>query len=201
MIRKASQYRLSCIGTLAAGLILSGCETTTPRYEGNRPPDPTKAVLIGTIVEGYLTQPHGLQVSVVKVSEPTSSIQLQTLGVEDDTPSPNLIGNLFMYEVPAGQYEIKSWRYKFYFGTSIPRPTPVIFTVKPGEIAYIGDLYVNALTYCLSNINHDNSINILKVKYPVLERYNITNITPQSTFLPWPSSDAKDHGKGICNPF
>ncbi|GKQ48316.1 hypothetical protein [Pseudomonas syringae] len=104
-----------------------------------------------------------------------------------------------MYEVPAGQYEVRNWRCYFYAGNSMARPAPVVFTVKPGEIAYIGDFSANALTFCLSNIDHaEQSITALKEKYPLLRDRSITNLTAQSGFEPWPSSDASDRGKGLC---
>ncbi len=75
----------------------------------------------------------------------------------------------------------------------------VLFTVKPGEIAYISDFSANALTFCLSNIDHaEQSITALKEKYPLLRDRSITNLTAQSGFEPWPSSDASDRGKGLC---
>ncbi|EPN47937.1 lipoprotein [Pseudomonas syringae pv. actinidiae ICMP 18807] len=110
-----------------------------------------------------------------------------------------MLGNLFMYEVPAGQYEVRNWRYYFYAGNSMARPASVLFTVKPGEIAYIGDFSANALTFCLSNIDHaEQSITALEEKYPLLRDRSITNLTAQSGFEPWPSSDASDRGKGLC---
>jgi hypothetical protein len=201
MLRNTTITPFAWMAIVVLSAVLSACATTYPRYDGKTAPDPTKAVLIGSITEGFLTQPHGLEVYVVKATEPATALQLQTLGGGDDLPPPNLLGNFFMYEVPAGQYEIKGWRYHFYAGTSKPAPAPIVFTVKPGEIAYIGDFYANALTFCLSNIDHAESIAKLKAKYPMLQDRSISNVTAQSGFGPWPSTDAKDNGKGICNFF
>lgn len=46
--------------------LLVGC--TSGSYDGPRAPDPTKAIIVGSIVEGYLTQPHGLMVHIRKPS-------------------------------------------------------------------------------------------------------------------------------------
>lgn len=201
MLRNTRINPLAWMAIVALSAMLAACATTYPRFDGQRPPDPTKALLIGSITEGFLTQPHGLEVYVVKATEPATALQLQTLGSEDDFAPPNVRGNFFMYEVPAGQYEIKGWRYHFYAGTSTPRSAPIVFSVKPGEIAYIGDFYANALTYCLSNIDHAESIAKLNAKYPVLKDRSISNLTAQSGFGPWPSTDAKDNGKGLCTLF
>ncbi|MGF0237477.1 hypothetical protein ACQR3P_01140 [Rhodococcus sp. IEGM1300] len=197
MLRKVSSTLLTCSAIVLAASLLAGC--TTPRYDGSRAPDPAKAIIIGSITEGFLTQPHGLQVQIKARTEPSATIDLKTMFNEDDRPSPNLLGNLFMYEVPAGQYEFTSWSYYYYAGYAMTQPAPVVFSVKAGEIAYIGDLYANALTFCLSNVDHGNdALTALKQKYPMLRDKQISNVTAQSAFKPWPTSDAKDSGKGLC---
>ncbi|MBF6031466.1 hypothetical protein ICY20_27275 [Pseudomonas sp. P115] len=185
------------LAAAALSTLLAGC--TTGRYDGTRAPDPTKAIIVGSIVEGYLTQPHGLMVHIRKVGERYTTVPLATLGAEDDQPSPNRLGNLFMYEVPAGSYEIYQWNYRFYRGETQPRPVPIIFSVKAGETAYIGDFSANSLTFCLSNVNGgDTTVAELKRKYPVLEGREVVNLTARTAFEPWPDSDAEDNGRGLC---
>lgn len=182
---------------IAISTLLVGC--TTGRYDGTRPPDPTKAVIVGYITEGFLTQPHGLMVHIRKVGERYTTVPLATLNAEDDQPSPNRLGNLFMYEVPEGDYEIYQWNYEYYRGETAPRANPVIFSVKAGETAYIGDFYANALTFCLSNVNNaETTVAALKHKYPVLDGRTVQNLTARTAFEPWPDSDARDNGKGLC---
>ncbi|BBP70459.1 hypothetical protein PHLH6_24630 [Pseudomonas sp. Seg1] len=177
--------------------VLNGCSTA--RYDGTRPPDPAKALIVGSITEGYLTQPHGLTVEIRQLNEPNASITLQTLYSEDDQPSANLLGHLFMYEVPPGRYQFTDWRYQYYLGNALARPAPVVFEVKAGQTLYIGDLYANALTFCLSNVdNAEKTVEGLKRKYAVLQNRTIYNLTAESAFKPWPTSDAKDSGKGLC---
>ncbi|MCX2546866.1 hypothetical protein [Pseudomonas sp. COW5] len=176
---------------------LNGCSTA--RFDGSRAPDPAKALIVGSITEGYLTQPHGLIVNIRQLEESGASIELRTLNNDDDRRSRNLLGNLFMYEVPPGRYEFTDWRYQFYFGRAVARPSPVVFHVKAGQTLYIGDLYANSLTYCLSNVNNDGkTVEALKHKYPMLAKRTITNLTAESAFEPWPTSDAEDNGKGLC---
>lgn len=200
MLLNTRNTAASWIAMVLLALTVSGCSTpATPRYDGKQAPDPSKAVLIGSISEGFLTQPHGLGVGVLKKTEPQARVSLDTLNMEDDFTPPNVLGNFFMYEVPAGEYEVTGWGYLHYAGFPTQRTTPIRFTVKPGEIAYIGDFNANSLTFCLSNVDHgDASISKLKAKYPVLNDRQITNLTPQSAFGPWPNSDAKDIGHGLC---
>ncbi|MCO7579868.1 hypothetical protein RZO07_13880 [Pseudomonas protegens] len=195
MPRNAPHRALTLIA-LAATLLI-GC--TTARYDGKRPADPNKAIIVGSITEGFLTQPHGLTVDIERIGEPSETIRLETLGNENDQTSRNLRGYLFMYEVPVGQYQFSKWRYQFYAGHSAAQPKPAVFSLKAGEIAYIGDLYANALVFCLSNTDHqDKTLEALRSKYPMLKDRVIRNITSQSAFAPWPSSDAEDTGKGLC---
>ncbi|TVT80179.1 hypothetical protein [Pseudomonas sp. H3(2019)] len=197
MLRKVSNKLFIWAAMALSTTLLVGCATS--RYDGKREPDPSKAIILGSITEGFLTQPHGLVVEIRKHGEPNSILQLYTLQNEDDQPSPNLLGNLFMYEVSPGEYEFTSWSYQYYAGRAMARTAPVVFTVKAGEIAYIGDLYANAISFCLSNVNNDDkTLGNLKRKYPILNDRKILNLTAKSGFEPWPSSDATDNGKGLC---
>ncbi|KPG96686.1 hypothetical protein PS896_04688 [Pseudomonas fluorescens] len=197
MLRKVCSTLATWGAITLSVAVLNGC--TTARYDGQRAPDPAKAVIIGSIIEGYLTQPHGLTVNIKQQGEPDTAITLTTLYNEDDQPSPNLLGHLFMYEVPPGRYEFIDWNYQFYMGHAVARPSSTVFTVKAGQTLYIGNLYANALTYCLSNVNDaEETVERLKGKYPILQSRTIINLTSESAFKPWPTSDAKDNGKGLC---
>lgn len=197
MLRKASRQLLTWACIALSITLLNGCITS--RYDGKRAPDPSKAIIVGSITEGFLTQPHGLVVDIKQHGEPGTHLRLTTLGNEDDQPSPNLLGNLYMYEVPPGDYEVTGWSYVYYAGRSMARAAPVVFTVRAGETAYIGDLRADALRFCLSNVsNAEKTLENLKRKYPILIGRNIQDLTPKSAFEPWPSSDATDSGKGLC---
>ncbi|MDY7532137.1 hypothetical protein RGV33_10630 [Pseudomonas sp. Bout1] len=177
--------------------LLSGCATS--RYDGKHAPDPSKAIIVGSIGESYLMQPHGLVVEIRQKGGPGTVLRLTTLGNEDDQPSPHILGHFFMYEVPPGEYEYTQWSYVYYAGRSMPRPVPAVFSVKAGETLYIGDLRADALRFCLSNVNNaENTVEELKRKYWMLKDRNIVNLTAKSGFAPWPSSDATDFGKGLC---
>lgn len=197
MLRKASKQLLIWAVIALSTTLLIGCATS--RYDGKRPPDPTKAIIVGSIAEGFLFQPHGLVVHIKQHGGEGTALQLETLGNENDQTSRNQLGNLYMYEVPPGEYEFTHWYYVHYAGHSMARSAPVVFTVRAGEIAYIGDLHADALRFCLGNVNNANqTVEALKHKYPVLNGRNILNLTAKSAFEPWPSSDATDSGKGLC---
>lgn len=189
---------LTVVLSLFAGLLLGGC--TPHRYDGKRAPDPSKAILAGAVVEGYLTQPHGLVVHIQRTEEPMASVRLETLnGSRDDLPNNNLRGNYFMYEVPPGTYEVVGWNYQYYAGKSLARKEPVRIQVRAGEVAYIGDFYANAILFCLSNVDrYEQTLARLKEKYPLLKDQEILNLAKESAFQNWPSSDAEDSGKGFC---
>ncbi|WP_338524394.1 hypothetical protein NUH87_01485 [Pseudomonas batumici] len=191
--------RITSWTTIAlSALLLTAC-ARVPRYDGTRSPDPSKAIIIGSITEGFITEPNGLVVEIEKNSEPSAIVVLETMGKELDLRTSHRLGNLFMYEVPAGEYKVTSWNYVYYSGSGITLPTPTVFKVKAGEVAYIGDFYAHAATVCLYNVNHESvTLEGLKHKYPMLKDRKIINLTAQSGFGPWPSSDSQDNGKGLC---
>lgn len=186
-----------------AGVVISGCANNTPRYDGTRPPEPGNAVIVGSIAEGFLTQPHGLTATITGQQEPNARVVLSTLGNEVDQRYRGVLGNYFMYQISAGEYEVSTWSYIHYAGRALEREQPIRFKVSAGEIAYIGDFYANALNFCLSSIDKSaETLPALRAKYPMLQGREIINLTPQSGFSSWPSSDAKDYkGRGICNFF
>lgn len=197
MLGKVSKKYLVWGAVALCATLLSGCATS--RYDGKHAPDPSKAIIVGSIGESYLMQPHGLVVEIRQKGGPGTVLRLTTLGNEDDQPSPHILGHLFMYEVPPGEYEYTQWSYVYYAGRSMPRPVPAVFSVKAGETLYIGDLRADALRFCLSNVNNaENTVEELKRKYRMLKDRNIVNLTAKSGFAPWPSSDATDFGKGLC---
>lgn len=197
MLGKVSSKHLVWAAVALCAILLSGCATS--RYDGKHAPDPSKAIIVGSIGESYLMQPHGLVVEINQQGGPGTALRLTTLGNEDDQPSPHVLGHFFMYEVPPGEYEYTQWSYVYYAGRSMPRPVPAVFSVKAGETLYIGDLRADALRFCLSNVNNaESTVQELKRKYPVLKDRNIVNLTATSGFAPWPSSDATDFGKGLC---
>ncbi|MHA6574412.1 hypothetical protein [Pseudomonas yamanorum] len=197
MLGKVSKKYFVWGAVALCATLLSGCATS--RYDGKHAPDPSKAIIVGSIGESYLMQPHGLVVEIRQKGGPGTVLRLTTLGNEDDQPSPNILGHFFMYEVPPGEYEYTQWSYVYYAGRSMPRPVPAVFSVKAGETLYIGDLRADALRFCLSNVNNaENTVEELKRKYRMLKDRNIVNLTAKSGFAPWPSSDATDFGKGLC---
>ncbi|MFJ3521684.1 hypothetical protein ACIPO9_04325 [Pseudomonas sp. NPDC090203] len=107
----------------------------TPRYDRKRPPDPSKAIIVGSIAEDFLFQPHGLVVQIKQHGGEGTTLQLRTLGSENDQTSRNQLGNLYMHEVPPSEYEVTNWYYVHYGGHSMARSAPVVFTVHLGEIA------------------------------------------------------------------
>lgn len=178
-------------------LLLAGC--TASQYDNTKPLDPSQAVIVGAVAELFLTQPHGLEIEIQRQGEPATRIQLTTMGNNKDIRGCNALGEHFMYQVPPGTYEITSWRYYFYAGQSMARRTADRFTVKAGEIAFIGNYRANALSYCLFRTSElELAQPRLEEKFPTLKGRPIINLAAESKFEPWPTSDARDHGKGLC---
>lgn len=183
---------------VTVALILSGC--TANQYDNSKPLDPTQAVIVGRIAEGFLTQPHGLQIDIQRQGEPATHIQLRTLGNNKDVHGRFVLGEHFMYQVPPGTYEVTGWQYQYYAGKSMARRAADHFTVKAGEVAYIGNYTANSLSYCLTrNSQLETAVETLVKKFPILKDRPINNVAESAPFAPWPTSDARDNGKGLCN--
>lgn len=181
----------------STAVFVTGC--TVSQYDNSAPLDPTQAIVVGRIAEAFLTQPHGLQVDIRRQGEPATRIQLATLGNNKEIRGRFLLGEHFMYQVPPGTYEITGWKYQFYAGKSMARRSTDRFTIKAGEVAYIGNYTANALTHCLSRSSQlEPAIDPLIKKFPILKNRPITNVAASSEFESWPTSDARDEGKGLC---
>ena len=89
MLGKVSSKRLVWVTGALCAALLSGCATS--RYDGRHAPDPSKAIIMGSIGESFpMMQPHGLVVEIDQQGAPGTAIRLTTLGNEDDQPSPSL---------------------------------------------------------------------------------------------------------------
>lgn len=134
MLGKVSSKHLVWAAVALCATLLSGCATS--RYDGKHAPDPSKAIIVGSVGESFpMMQPHGLVVEIKQQGAPGTAIRLTTLGNEDDQPSPSVLGHYFMYEVPPGEYEYTQWHYVYYAGKSMPRPVPAVFSVKAGKLS------------------------------------------------------------------
>ncbi|MEX3773073.1 hypothetical protein [Pseudomonas sp. MYb118] len=193
---------------LVALLSLGGCVSPSnmiERADENKPINPQKAIIVGYVSEGFLTQPHGLHV-MLKYQDPNpqataTRIALTTLDQNNEVQdSRNIMGNSFVYEVPAGTYEVTHWFYRFYDGMSVDLKKPLLFTVKPGDAVYIGSFHGNALTMCLANRDDfARAVADVKKAHPFLANVAITDLSENLQFPGWPNEKAKDvFGKGLC---
>lgn len=189
-------------------LALAGCVSAPnmiERADETKPIDAGKAIIVGFVSEGFLTQPHGLHV-MLKYHDPdpqakTTRIALTTLDQRNEVlNSKNIRGNTFVYEVPAGTYEITHWFYQYYADLSVEQKKPLLFSVKPGDVVYIGSFHSTALLMCLSNRDdYANAIAGIKKAHPFLANASITNRSEQLQFPGWPTTGAKDvFNKGLC---
>ncbi|MCS3418619.1 MULTISPECIES: putative periplasmic lipoprotein [unclassified Pseudomonas] len=192
----------------AAMLSLGGCATPSnmiDRADERKPIDPQKAIIVGFVSEGFLTQPHGLYV-LLKYQDPNpqaiaTRIALTTLDQNNEVlGKPHIMGNTFVYEVPAGTYDVTHWFYRFYDGFSADQKKPLTFSVKPGDVAYIGNFHANSLTMCLSNTDDfAKAVIDIKKAHPFLANVAITNLSHDLQFPGWPNTKATDvFGKGLC---
>lgn len=189
-------------------LALGGCVSAPnmiERMDEAKPVDARKALIVGFVSEAFLTQPHGLHV-MLKYHNPDvqakdTRIALTTLGQKNEVSgNDHVLGNSFVYEVPAGTYEITHWFYQFYTGLSEDPSKPLLFDVKPGEVVYIGSFRANSLFMCLSNKDDFSSaIADIKKAHPFLENTAIANRSQELQFPGWPSTRATDVlNKGLC---
>ena len=187
--------------------LIVGCAsnfTEINRADETVPLNSDKATIVGFISEGYITQPHGLNVVLNYKNKNPEEIKTllvpATLGVADEVPSKNILGNTFIFQVPAGEYEISHWYYTHYNGLSKEAPTQLKFNVNAGEVAYIGHIHGNALTMCLSNKDNYNDITKeIKISHPVLSKSTIINKSTGIQFSDWSHDKSTDiMGKGLC---
>jgi len=187
-------------------LVFIGCadisriQNTVYRSDGEDLPDKTKAIVVGQIPEGYFTQPHGLYVFIDSVDSPTR-LFLNTLGNEDDSESKNRLGHKFMFELPAGEYQISRWSYRYFKGNSVPLNENITFNIEAGKAYYIGDFHGEAITFCLSNSdNFNDTITKTKAKYSVLAPYDFINLSEDIEFKEWghDKSDVVFSSKAKC---
>lgn len=198
---------------LLSFMVLGACASSLnliQRADETKPLDPNKAVIVGFVSEAFLTQPHGLKI-MLKYQDPNKDavdtrISLDTLGRKnevtgDDILKSNVLGNSFVYEVPAGTYELTHWYYTYYDGLSAKQNKKLEFTVKPGEVAYIGSFHANSLFMCLyGKDDYSNAIAVVKKAHPFLANAVISNRSQTMTFPGWPNVNAEDVlQKGLCN--
>lgn len=194
---------------LVALLSLGGCVTASnmiDRADESKPISSQKSLIVGFVSEGFLTQPHGLNV-MLKYQDPDprakdTRIALTTLDQNNEVRgNTHIMGNTFVFEVPPGTYEVTHWFYRFYDGFSDDLKKPLLFNVKAGEAVYIGNFHANSLTMCLSN-RDDFAKTIVDIKkaHPFLADVAITNASQPLQFPGWPNEKATDvFGKGLCN--
>ncbi|MBX8603580.1 hypothetical protein K5D40_15255 [Pseudomonas cichorii] len=198
-------YRLLFL--LLAVITLGGCTSFNQigRADESRPLSKDKAAIVGFVSEGFLTQPHGLHV-MLRYQDPNKDamqtlIALETMGqLNEVTTSRNIVGNTFVFEVPPGTYEISHWFYRYYNAMSVDQKKPFLFTVKAGEVAYIGAFHGNSLTMCLSNRdNYTKDVAAIRKAHPFLGEIAITNLSQDIQFPGWPTNQSEDvFGKGLC---
>lgn len=183
--------------------LISSCASLNglPRSDGVNLTDKNNAVIIGEISEGFLTQPHGLLIRIDALASDTKILLQTTKGNEDDIKKRNILGHKFMYEVPPGEYKISFWGYYHYAGFSIPLEKPIIFSVKSGEISYIGNMHANSLTFCLSNTDRlESEAENFKIKFPIISSYKIIDKTDSTEFYRWGHDKSESFaGKEACN--
>ncbi|MFJ4144024.1 hypothetical protein [Pseudomonas sp. NPDC089734] len=193
---------------LLAAMVLGGCSTpfnTIERADESRPLNKDKAAIVGFVSEGFLTQPHGLHV-MLRYQDPNKEaiqtlISLETMARPNEVEgSKNIVGNTFVFEVPPGTYEVSHWFYFYYRAMSVDLPKPLLFTVKAGEVAYIGGFHGNSLTMCLSNRNnYTKDVASIRKAHPFLGDITITNLSENLQFPGWPTNTSEDvFGKGLC---
>ncbi len=200
------KYKSKIVILLSFMFFLSGCVTIdmTSLFDGRYSPskdlDRTKGAIVGSISEGFLTQPHGLLVFIRPLSSKQNEIILATMGYKDEDPKLNILSNTFMYELPPGKYEVYKWEYYYYRGKSLPRTKPIVFTVKANEITYIGNFHGVALTMCLSDYNnYAEDMKKLRKKYPILKKRKVSNQASKIAFRGWPHEKSEDlFGRGKC---
>lgn len=195
------------IVTVANLLLLAGCVgpfNMVERADENRPLNPDKALIVGTISEEFADLPQGLSVLLqYRTPDPQAVrtfIQVLTLGQDNEIRnSGTRIGNSFVYEVTPGTYEIVRWDFQLRQDMSEKPVPPLTFTAKAGETVYIGHLNGNVQSLCLSNRDeYATDVKSLRKYHPVLGERVIKNAAKSVGFSAWPLGAKGGREKGSC---
>lgn len=162
----------------AAVLMLTsaGCAMPThtakpdANFEGTR--TDKNGLLVGSVVENFLTQPHGLYAlffnkKTGKREAAVSTYDRGIVSMPNDIKEANRVGKYFALEVPVGTYSIEQWGYRFYEGKSLPKDVYPTYSVEAGKATYIGRIHADALPM-LMRIEGDFAeadISALRAKY------------------------------------
>lgn len=184
--------------------LLAGCVTQAQPIKSTDRVDPQQGILLASVtiddarmvMDGwYFYRPqHSKQ-----GKKPSDEQRLDaandgmSMSEADDYPADkSKNGRLLAIPLKAGGYELTNW--KLYiaqaggYGYISPRkePTPLPFTIKAGQVTYLGNLHINTITrknffgvvmpfgaYPVIANNEQVDLNLLRTKYPNLAAWPV----------------------------
>ena len=175
---------------LAAMLLLGGCVTASnmiDRADEHKPIDPQKAIVVGFVSEGFLTQPHGLNV-LLKYHDPAPQAKATRMAPSPLNQPTKFVAPRISWATPSFTKYLRA-PMKSPTGTtvfmmgSVPIRKTLVFSVEPGDAVYIGNFHANSLTMCLSN-RDDFAKAVIDIKkaHPFLANVAITNLSHDLQF-------------------
>jgi len=217
MLLSKGQY-LICI---CAIILLSSCTASNVKHNFNFDNKDSTGLIIGSITQDikpgsnsantffYIyPENEGMTYEMLRLRENKYSL---ITGFYKQSEFSDLNGRIFAIELPVGKHNLKSWQVDNGTGAYLsPKktPPPLYFTVKPGEILYLGNIHMHLLTgENIFGINitggampvikneYNRDIILFRKRYAKLRNHNITlgvlNIGP------WHSEDSIENSKTI----
>ncbi|MBL1293160.1 MAG: hypothetical protein COB61_004725 [Thiotrichales bacterium] len=139
---------------LVVFLFISGCQTLNVKEDFELDPDAGTGLIIGSVTQTikagrnvsaafFLNRVSGKNVRDIQAKVKT--IVLGDLTFKSEFEEQQQDGRIFAVEVPAGINELDAWEIKIAAGYIYPRTPPpsLKFSVKPGEVVYIGNLHMD----------------------------------------------------------
>ena len=203
------------IVTILALVILAGCSRQF-NIEPDAVIDMSKGILMASVTKGSMTPSTNAHISYVRVEE-TGTMSLSARGFELTNDYPRRVdkwGQLVAIESEPGEYQLTNWQLVASTGYGVvtisPKrdPSPLSFTINPGEITYIGNLHVKTTEFSKgvlvgnhiatgASIRISNELEadkrILYRKYPNISRWPINIEVPDDSDWQLPNNHVESY--------
>ena len=162
-------------------LLLAACTTPTHMSDSDAKFEETRSggsgLLVGSVVENFLTQPHGLYVLFFNENTGKREAALSTydrglMSQPNDILEANRVGKYFALEIPEGKYSIKEWGYRFFEGQSTRKEVYPTYNVESGKATYVGRIHADALPMLMRVEGDSKKSDLVEIK----NKYNLNGI-------------------------
>jgi|GEM_PF-6408637 len=178
-------------------ILVSGCSMTKESIQSSKPVDKNLGIVLAAVTtkKAKLVEDanYYLRETGTKEEQRIDAFEFSLFRRNDDYPEDkSRDGSLIALPLKPGEYELYNWGIYIANGVSfteihpVKPPVPLKFTIRPGEITYIGDLHIepimdkNFLGISTPRGGNpsisDNSavdLQLLRIKYPNLQDWPV----------------------------